>query len=64
MPVVYLKNKEVVQVSLEDLEDYLYDNAECIETRRKQTKRLPKVIREIRRQQFRATMDRVRRLKA
>ena len=41
MPTVYLKGGETVQVSLEDLEDYLYDNAERIETRRKQTKRPP-----------------------
>jgi hypothetical protein len=39
MPTVYLKGGETAQVSLENLEDYLYDNAERIETRRKQLKR-------------------------
>lgn len=41
MPTVYLRGGETVQVSLENLEDYLYENAERIETRRKQTKRPP-----------------------
>ncbi len=41
MPTVYLKGGETAQVSLENLEDYLYENAERIETSRKQTKRPP-----------------------
>lgn len=41
MPTVYLKGGETVQVSLENLEDYLYENAERIETRRKQLRRSP-----------------------
>jgi hypothetical protein len=41
MPTVYLKSAETVQVSLEDLEDYLYENQDRIETRRKKLRRLP-----------------------
>ena len=39
MPTVYLKGGDTVQVSLEELEDYLYQNQERIETRRKQVRR-------------------------
>lgn len=41
MPTIYLKNGESVQVSLENLENYLYENAQNIKTRRKQLKRPP-----------------------
>lgn len=44
MPTVYLKNGETVQVSLEDLEDYLYENQEHIQTRRKKLRRPPSEI--------------------
>lgn len=39
MPTVYLKDGETVEVSLEDLEDYLYENQKHIETRRKKLRR-------------------------
>lgn len=39
MPTIYLKNGESVQVKLENLEDYLYENADAIATRRKQLRR-------------------------
>ncbi|MGF1938310.1 MAG: hypothetical protein RM347_028785 [Nostoc sp. ChiQUE02] len=39
MPTVYLKGGGTVEVSLEDLEDYLRENRERIETRRKQLRR-------------------------
>lgn len=41
MPSVYLKDGGTVQVSLENLEDYLYENQEQIETRKKATRRPP-----------------------
>ncbi len=41
MPTVYLKGGETVQVSLENLEDYLYENHERIETRQKKLRRPP-----------------------
>ncbi len=41
MPTVYLKGGETEQVSLENLEDYLYKNADRIETRRKTLIRPP-----------------------
>jgi len=41
MPTVYLKSGETVQVSLENLEDYLYDNQEQIQPRRKKLRRPP-----------------------
>jgi hypothetical protein len=41
MPTVYLKGGETVQVSLEDLETFLYENQERIETRRKKVRRPP-----------------------
>lgn len=33
MPNVYLKDGRTVQVSIEELEDYLYENEDKIETR-------------------------------
>lgn len=41
MPTVYLKGGDTANVSLEDLEKYLYENQERIETRRKKLRRLP-----------------------
>lgn len=41
MPTVYLKGGETVQVRLEDLEDYLYNNSDRIETRKKKLRRPP-----------------------
>ena len=41
MPTVYLKGGETVQVSLENLEAYLYENYERIETRSKKLRRPP-----------------------
>lgn len=41
MPTVYLKNGETVQVSLENLEDYLYENQENIQIRPKKLRRPP-----------------------
>ncbi|GEM_PF-3122755 len=41
MPTVYLKGGETVQVSLENLEDYLYENHDRIETRKKKLLRPP-----------------------
>ncbi len=41
MPTVYLKGGKNVEVSMEDLENYLYENHENIETRRKKLRRLP-----------------------
>ncbi|MGB3651091.1 MAG: hypothetical protein WBA41_07750 [Rivularia sp. (in: cyanobacteria)] len=41
MPTAYLKNEETVQVSMEDLENYLYENHERIGNRRKKLRRLP-----------------------
>ncbi|MDZ8055703.1 MAG: hypothetical protein RMX68_010250 [Aulosira sp. ZfuVER01] len=41
MPTVYLKGGETVEVSLEELEDYLYKNQERIEIRRKKLRRPP-----------------------
>lgn len=41
MPTVYLKGGETVQVSLEDLENFLYENQDRIETRRKKARRPP-----------------------
>lgn len=41
MPTVYLKGGETVQVSLENLEDYLYENSDRIETRTKKLRRPP-----------------------
>ncbi len=39
MATVYLKDGKTVQVSLEDLEDYLYENQDRIETRKKVLRR-------------------------
>ncbi|WP_315788607.1 hypothetical protein [Fischerella sp. JS2] len=39
MPTVYLKGGETVEVNLEELEDYLYENQKHIETRRKKLRR-------------------------
>lgn len=39
MATVYLKTGETVQVSLDNLEDYLYENHERIETRKKELRR-------------------------
>jgi len=39
MPTVYLKGGETVEVSLEELEDFLYENQERIETRKKKLRR-------------------------
>lgn len=36
---LYLKGGETVQVNLDNLEDYLYENQECIETRKKELRR-------------------------
>ena len=41
MTTVYLKNGKNVEIPLEELEDYLYNNADKIETRRKQLLRPP-----------------------
>ncbi|RUR77027.1 hypothetical protein ACF3DV_31065 [Chlorogloeopsis fritschii PCC 9212] len=41
MPTVYLKGGDSIQVSIESLEDYLYDNQDRIETRRKKLRREP-----------------------
>lgn len=41
MPTVYLKGPKTVEVSMEDLENYLYENHDNIETRRKKLRRLP-----------------------
>ncbi|WP_341528082.1 hypothetical protein WKK05_01635 [Nostoc sp. UHCC 0302] len=41
MPTVYLKGGDSVQVSLENLEDYLNENQERIEIRRKKLRRPP-----------------------
>ncbi|MEA5510442.1 hypothetical protein VB715_11760 [Crocosphaera sp. UHCC 0190] len=41
MPTVYLKDGTTVQVRLEDLEDYLYDNQDQIETRPRKLRRPP-----------------------
>lgn len=41
MPKVYLKNGETVEVSQEELEDYLYENSSRIETRKKNLRRPP-----------------------
>jgi hypothetical protein len=41
MATVYLKEGKTTQVSLEDLEDYLYDNHEHIEPRKKVVRRQP-----------------------
>jgi hypothetical protein len=41
MPTVYLKEEETLQVSMEDLENYLYENHERIGNRRKKLRRLP-----------------------
>ncbi|MGB3638543.1 MAG: hypothetical protein WBA39_13350 [Rivularia sp. (in: cyanobacteria)] len=41
MPTVYLKEGKTVEVSMEDLENYLYENHDKIETRRKILRRLP-----------------------
>ncbi|GAA6617710.1 hypothetical protein [Scytonema sp. NUACC26] len=41
MPTIYLKNGETVQVSVENLEDFLYENHERIEVRRKKLRRPP-----------------------
>lgn len=39
MATVYLKDGKTVQVSLENLEDYLYENHDRIETRKKVLRR-------------------------
>lgn len=39
MPNVYLKGGGTVEVSLEELENYLYENADKIESRRKKLQR-------------------------
>lgn len=39
MPTVYLKGGETVQVSLENLENYLHENSDRIEPRRKKLRR-------------------------
>lgn len=41
MATVYLKGGKTVEVSLEELEDYLYNNADKIETRHIQRRRPP-----------------------
>ncbi|BAY83965.1 hypothetical protein NIES267_34590 [Calothrix parasitica NIES-267] len=41
MSTVYLKEEETLQVSMEDLEKYLYENHERIGNRRKKLHRLP-----------------------
>ncbi|MDJ0598608.1 MAG: hypothetical protein QNJ37_07185 [Crocosphaera sp.] len=41
MPTVYLKDGTNIEVSLEDLEDYLYDNHDQIETRPRKLRRPP-----------------------
>ena len=41
MPTVYLKGGKTVEVSMEDLENYLYENHDKIETRPKKLRRLP-----------------------
>ncbi|HBE34876.1 MAG TPA: hypothetical protein DD990_27140, partial [Cyanobacteria bacterium UBA11368] len=41
MPTVYLKGGKTVRVRLEDLEDFLYENRDRIETRRKKLRRPP-----------------------
>lgn len=41
MPTVYLKGGGTVEVSLKDLEDYLHENRDRIETRRKKLLRPP-----------------------
>ena len=41
MSTVYLKEEETLQVSMEDLEKYLYENHERIGIRRKKLHRLP-----------------------
>ena len=43
MPTAYLKNEETLQVTIEDLEKYLYENNERIGNRRKKLRRLPMV---------------------
>ena len=40
MPTVYLKGGKTVEVSMEDLENYLHDNHDKIETRPKKLRRL------------------------
>ncbi len=39
MPNVYLKNSGTVEVALEELENYLHENADKIGTRRKKLRR-------------------------
>lgn len=41
MATVYLQGGKTIEVPLEELEDYLYKNADKIETRRKQLRRPP-----------------------
>lgn len=41
MSTVYFKEEETLQVSMEDLEKYLYENHERIGNRRKKLRRLP-----------------------
>ncbi len=41
MPTVYLKGGKTVRVRLEDLEDFLYENRDRIETRHKKLRRYP-----------------------
>lgn len=41
MPTVYLKAGKTVEVNMEDLENYLYENHNRIVTRRKKLRRLP-----------------------
>ncbi|MBC6421793.1 MAG: hypothetical protein GDA43_12420 [Hormoscilla sp. SP5CHS1] len=41
MPTVYLKGGKTVEVSLENLEAYLYENSDRIETRKKKLRRQP-----------------------
>lgn len=40
MATVYLKNRKTIQVSLEELPDYLYENHDIIETRHLAVRRL------------------------
>ena len=41
MSTAYLKEEEIMEVSMEDLEKYLYENHERIGNRRKKLRRLP-----------------------
>ncbi len=41
MATVYLKGGKTIEVPLEELEDYLYNNADKIEPRHVQTRRPP-----------------------